>query len=123
MKVESECPCQDHCHDFSPSESGNTCVHYSDEECWYQAYEDEEDEFEEGDKKLEKQEWETLDKLITKIGFGSYYDLIEMLRMTITNLEPKLNPKINTESDLLTLIQLAYILSKKKVESKSEANP
>lgn len=44
-ELESECPAQCGCVDFVPSKSGKTCVKYQDGECWSEAWEDEEEEF------------------------------------------------------------------------------
>ncbi len=63
--------------------------------------------------KLNKTDFNTLDKLLVKIGFGSYYDLIQMLRDTIYNIQPKLQCKLEKETDLLVLIKLLSKLSYK----------
>ena len=63
--------------------------------------------------KLNKTDFDILDKLLVKIGFGSYYDLIQMLKDTIYNIEPKLQCKLEKETDLIYLITLLNKLSKK----------
>ncbi len=66
--------------------------------------------------KLNKIDFNALDKILSKIGFGSYYDLIQMLRDIAYNIEPKLQGKLEKETDLLKLIKLinklTYILKK-----------
>jgi len=61
--------------------------------------------------KLNKTDFNILDKLLNKIGFGSYYDLIQMLREIIYNIQPKLQYKLEKETDLLVLIKLLSKLS------------
>lgn len=68
--------------------------------------------------KLNKTDFDTLDKLLVKIGFGSYYDCIIMLRTIIYNIEPKLQCKLEKETDLLKLINLISKLSYKLKEVK-----
>lgn len=70
--------------------------------------------------KLNKQDFDKLDKLLKKIGFGSYYDLIECLKMILHNMhldilkqKPILNEKIASETDLHTLINLILELQKR----------
>jgi hypothetical protein len=70
--------------------------------------------------KLIKSDWKLLDNLITKIGFGSYYDLIETLKIIIINLEPKFNQELYNETDLLILIQILLqlsIIKKEQIEA------
>jgi len=68
--------------------------------------------------KLNKTDFDILDKLLVKIGFGSYYDCIETLRIIIYNIEPKLQYKLEKETDLLILIKLLYRLTHKLKEDK-----
>ena len=63
--------------------------------------------------KLNKTDFNVLDKLLSKIGFGSYYDLIQMLRDISYNTEPKLRYKLELETDLFVLIKLISKLSYK----------
>jgi hypothetical protein len=62
--------------------------------------------------KLSKEKWEQLDELLGEIGFGGYYDLIEVLKTIIANIEPKLTDKIENENDLLALIMLISAISR-----------
>ena len=62
--------------------------------------------------KLNKTDFNTLDKLLVKIGFGSYYDLIQMLRDIIYNIQPKLQCELEKETDLLFLIKLISKLTR-----------
>ena len=64
--------------------------------------------------RLEKEDWDKLDDLLGKIGFGGYYDLIEVLRDIACNLKPDLSKKIRKEGDLHTLVTLIYRLSEQK---------
>ena len=70
--------------------------------------------------RLTKQDFDQLDELITKIGFGSYYDLIEIIKMTITNLEPTAHQIINKEDNLYDLIIIMLEISKKRKEARWE---
>ncbi|KKM79964.1 hypothetical protein LCGC14_1344700 [marine sediment metagenome] len=56
--------------------------------------------------KLNKTDFNILDDLLVKIGFGSYYDLIQMLRDIAYNIQPNLQCKLEKETDLLILIKL-----------------
>ncbi len=56
--------------------------------------------------KLNKTDFNVLDNLLSKIGFGSYYDLIQMLRDIAYNIEPRLQGKLKKETDLLKMINL-----------------
>jgi len=62
--------------------------------------------------KLNKTDFNTLDKLLNKIGFGSYYDLIQMLKDTAYNIQPKLQDKLEKETDLLKIVNLISRLSR-----------
>ena len=77
--------------------------------------------------KLTKEEWEHLDSLLGKLGFGGYYDLMELLRQTASNLterflpseeQPKMNEQIMNEKDLKTLVTLVNYLSRVVYPSK-----
>jgi len=64
--------------------------------------------------KLPKDQWNQLDKLLGKIGFGGYYDCIEVLRSIAIKLSDKnedLIEKIREEDDLLVLILVISKLS------------
>ena len=63
--------------------------------------------------KLFKEDWQQLDILLNKAGFGGYYDLVECLRMAITNIVPELNEDIKKESDIQILVALLLRVSKK----------
>lgn len=56
--------------------------------------------------KLNKKDFEILDDLLSKIGFGSYYDCIQLLKDAIYNLEPNLRGKLEKETDLLVIVGL-----------------
>lgn len=59
--------------------------------------------------KLSKQDWNQLDILLGKIGFGGYCDLVELLKIVIKNLNynnPKLEKKIEIEVDIHNLVHL-----------------
>lgn len=62
--------------------------------------------------RLSKDDFYKLDELLSKVGFGGYYDLIELLKMTVNNLEPKLD--VHEETDLQTLVLLIYKLTSKE---------
>jgi|GEM_PF-5738510 hypothetical protein len=62
--------------------------------------------------RLSKEEWRELDTLLSKVGFGGYYDVVECLRTIIINLSPKFTNKIKTETDIQTLIMIIMTLSK-----------
>lgn len=70
---------------------------------------------------LSKEEWNQLDSLLSKLGFGGYYDFMELMRMTAYNLIDRMENKeiqksfkdtIRTEKDLRTLTTLVNFLSK-----------
>jgi len=66
-----------------------------------------------GKMKLAKEDWNQLDTLLSKMGFGGYYDCIEVLRMAATNLteDEKIKHEIQREDDLVALILLIEKLS------------
>jgi len=73
--------------------------------------------------RLNKEDFNKLDELIRKIGFGSYYDLIECLKMILDNMhlnvlkdKPILNGKIKEEIDLHVLINLILELQRRDVK-------
>ena len=72
--------------------------------------------------KLTKEQWNQLDTLLGKIGFGGYYDLMELLRQTGWNLtkiisdwetRQKWYKTIEEEKDMVTLVTLINWLSSK----------
>ena len=63
--------------------------------------------------KLSKEDWTQLDKLLGKVGFGGYYDLVECLRMAIINLAPEISNDIQKESDIQVLVTLLIKVSKR----------
>lgn len=69
--------------------------------------------------KLNKKDFEIFDALLTKIGFGSYYDCIQVLKDAIYDIEPKLRCKLEKETNLFNIINLiSRIASKHKVEGR-----
>jgi hypothetical protein len=62
--------------------------------------------------KLNKQDWEKMDELLGKIGFGGYYDFIELLKMSIVNIKPIVADMIRNETDLRQLMVILYNSSK-----------
>lgn len=69
-------------------------------------------------RKLSKSEWNRLDELLGKHGFGGYYDLVESLKMVLEQIgEGKLKEGWQNEvKDLPTVVNLLLVVSKKKVE-------
>jgi len=67
--------------------------------------------------KLNREDFNKLDDLLRKIGFGSYYDCLIMIKDAIYNIEPKLQCKLEGESDLLKIIILLARISKKLKKS------
>lgn len=77
--------------------------------------------------RLKKKEWELFDKLLAKVGFGGYYDCIEVLRMTAINLcKTKISTldkrntmieEIEKEDNFKKLILLIRYLSRLKPQS------
>lgn len=63
--------------------------------------------------KLNRKDFEILDELLIKIGFGSYYDCIQLLKDAIYNIEPKLQYKMKKETDLLTIVMLINRIASK----------
>ena len=62
--------------------------------------------------RLSKSDWDTLDTLIGRIGFGGYYDMVEVLKAIIINLYPLMTAKVTNETDIHTLITLLLRISK-----------
>jgi len=54
--------------------------------------------------RLQKEDWNQLDDLLSKAGFGGYYDLIELIRDDISKLEPRATDISREEDDLLILM-------------------
>lgn len=61
--------------------------------------------------KLNREDWNQLDTLLYKVGFGGYYDLMECLRLIVSKLEPRLTEEVENEKDLHTLVLLILRLS------------
>ncbi|MDH5203276.1 MAG: hypothetical protein OEW69_08465 [Nitrospirota bacterium] len=54
--------------------------------------------------RLTKEEWKKLDELLSKHGFGGYYDLVECLKMALSKITGKKDlPEIR---DLPTVVKL-----------------
>jgi len=72
-------------------------------------------------KKLTKQEWEQLDVILTKLGFGSFYDCVEVLKQMIANLNPTIYKIVEKEKEtnlhVLIMLIAKLIIIKKKEES------
>ena len=60
--------------------------------------------------KLEKEDWNQLDNLLQKSGFGGYYDLCECLKQAIIDINKITKlfqcKKIQETNDLLLLVRL-----------------
>ncbi len=64
---------------------------------------------------LSKEDWNTLDNLLSKMGFGGYYDLVKCIKMSIANVNGQAGKATQDEKDLFVLIQvLSYICSRSK---------
>jgi hypothetical protein len=66
--------------------------------------------------KLSKEDWTQLDLLLSKVGFGGYYDFVECLKIAITNLAPELSNDINKEPDIRVLMLLLIKVTKRGKE-------
>ena len=64
--------------------------------------------------RLAKADWERLDSLLGQVGFGGYYDFVEVLKTIVTNLKPSVTDSIIGEADLHTLVMLITEISKEK---------
>lgn len=62
--------------------------------------------------RLSKEEWEKLDELLGKHGFGGYYDLVECLKGVLYKLQPELDQ--NKIKDLPTVVQALMRVPSKK---------
>lgn len=63
---------------------------------------------------LSKDEWNILDKLLSKHGFGGYYDLVECLKMVLEKIEDgklQSNWRLNIK-DLPTVVQCLLAVTK-----------
>jgi hypothetical protein len=67
---------------------------------------------------LKYNEWTELDALLSKMGFGGYYDVVEILKMSITNLKPEYAQDITQSKDIFELIHLLYLCSISRREGK-----
>ena len=67
--------------------------------------------------KLNKQDFDVLDGLLSKIGFGSYYDCIQVLRDIIYkiayNFKPETRNNLENETDLYKIISLINRIASK----------
>lgn len=65
--------------------------------------------------KLNKEDWKKLDELLSKIGFGGYYDLVECLKTILRNL-PYKNVKFyelaDKESSIEVLVKLILLIQR-----------
>ena len=66
---------------------------------------------------LTKEEWKQLDNLLSKHGFGGYYDLVECLKMVLSRFTDK---DVNFIRDLPTVVQALLFLTSKKRKQKVE---
>ena len=63
--------------------------------------------------RLNKQDFDILDGLLCKIGFGSYYDCIQLLKDAIYSIKPELRSKLEKVDDLLLIVNLLNHITKK----------
>jgi hypothetical protein len=72
---------------------------------------------------LSKEDWNALNSILGKLGFGGYYDFMEVLRQTAYNLSIRIKNDerrriwqegIKNEKDLRTLVSLVNTLSVEK---------
>lgn len=61
---------------------------------------------------LSKEEWEKLDELLGKHGFGGYYDLVECLKGVLSKIRPELDQ--NQIRDLPTVVKTLMRVTSKK---------
>ena len=69
--------------------------------------------------RLSYQEWEQLDTLLSKHGFGGYYDMLECLKMIIKDLEKVTDKKVNEPKnihDAVTLIMGLATIARRVVK-------
>lgn len=58
-----------------------------------------------------------MDNLLSEIGFGGYYDVVETLKIIISNLDPELGKEVSEEKDIYILINIIVNISRiKKVK-------
>ena len=60
--------------------------------------------------RLSKEDWEQLETLLSKHGFGGYYDLLECLKTTINQIDKQIDT--NEIKDLPTAVQTLMRISK-----------
>ncbi len=75
---------------------------------------------------LQKQKWKELDALLSKTGFGGYYDLLECLKSAITNIieyfpfkdpmKEDFREELRGEKDLETVVQLLNAITNRLSE-------
>jgi len=76
--------------------------------------------------KLNKKDWTELDRLLGKMGFGGYYDCIEVLRSATSKLakDKKLTEDfqdfIREEDDLQVLVLLVNQLAWRKTKNETD---
>lgn len=61
--------------------------------------------------KLSREDWDKLDDLLGKHGFGGYYDLVECLKMVLRKLVPNPPKEWKVESMDLTNVVNALLAS------------
>jgi len=61
---------------------------------------------------LSKEEWDKLDDLLGKHGFGGYYDLVQCLKGVLSKLRPELDQ--SQIKDLPTVVQALMRVPSKK---------
>ena len=65
--------------------------------------------------KLNKEDWNKLDGLLSKVGFGGYYDLVECLKTILRNLtfeDVRFDVKLDKETDIHLLVSLILKIQK-----------
>ena len=62
------------------------------------------------EKQLSKEEWTLLDKLLSKLGFGGYYDLVECIKQAIFDINSKTNmfikKNVRENTNLVVLVKI-----------------
>jgi len=70
--------------------------------------------------RLSKEEWNLLDDLLGKIGFGGYYDMLEYLNMVASDLAKIAGKEVDKQrnlKDAITTISGLTIIIKRKYEN------
>ena len=60
---------------------------------------------------LKREDYQTIDALLQKVGFRGYYGLTDSLKDAIVNLAPNLEAKVAANNDLLVLVDLLVSLT------------